>query len=268
MSASSGPAGPAGPPARLARVPMRPGMVTQAELDDGIFSNMEVRAAKGKTPAYALIAPHASELEEEELPTVVGISGEEQMHVSRFIRSWRAEDRNWQVVVPLRKAMGTPYFFDPQGVEAIVAFIRLLLDDEERQIIPFGVERGKIHLFGSSNGGAAAVAVAARIPELVSSLTVATGFIPDSLQDFLPLAALPLVRLYVGDRDEYGHNTELAKLQRGIELAGGSVEFHLLEGAGHFNIGQAIDLEAFWDGFEGARTKKPPCVGCCFHRHC
>lgn len=226
-----------------------------------VFSDFEVREACDGLPAFAIIAPRPKDVESvQDLPTVFGISGEEQMHVSKFIRSWKVEEKGWQVVVPLRAAMGTPYFFDPGGLEIILDFMRRLLEDKDRILLPFGIEGQKLHVFGSSNGGATALAAAVLMPERVASLTLVTGFVPDIVQDLTPLAAVPSIRLYVGDKDELGHCECLQELKVGIESAGGSAELLVIPGAGHTTIGRRIGPAFFWAGLEAARPKAPAVV--------
>lgn len=106
---------------------------------------------------------------------------------------------------------------------------------------------------GTSNGGASVAAVATRVPHLVASLTLVTGFVPDCLTDFRSLLTILTIRLYVGDKDEMGHCQALQGMHEQIDNAGGSAQLDILEGARHGNIGHYIDMGAFWDGLEAAR---------------
>merc|ERR1719446_962686 len=153
---------------------------------------------------FALIAPRGAIRGRQALPTILAISGEEQRHVSKFFRAWQAEKRLWQVIVPLRPRSGIPYLFDEAGVERVVKLMRRILEDKRCDLSPFRIENRKFHLVGTSNGGASVAAVAARAPNLVASLTMVTGFVPDTLTDFSRLLTILSIRLYVGDKDEMG----------------------------------------------------------------
>merc|ERR550537_123168 len=131
--------------------------------------------------------------------------------------------------------------------------MRCILEDKEGLLAPFRVECRKFHLIGSSNGGASVAAVAARIPNLVASLTLVTGFVPDSLTDFSRLLTILSIRLYVGDHDEMGHCICLQEMEQQLRRAGAAAELVVLEGARHGDIGQFIDMEDFWRGLEAAR---------------
>lgn len=203
---------------------------------------------------YAVIAPpYAPARSCRQLPTVLAISGEEQLHVSRFFTAWRAEKKDWQVVVPLRVKSGTPYLFDAAGVERVVQLMERILESMDGEVVPFGVESRKFHLVGTSNGGTSVAAVAARVPHLVASLTLVTGEVPDSLVDFRSLLTIPTIRLYVGDKDEMGHYQALQDMCEEIDKIGGTAQLHILEGARHGNIGHYIDMAAFWEGLQAAR---------------
>eukprot|EP00928_Gymnodinium_smaydae_P063996 TRINITY_DN47441_c0_g1_i1.p1 TRINITY_DN47441_c0_g1~~TRINITY_DN47441_c0_g1_i1.p1 ORF type:complete len:300 (+),score=58.26 TRINITY_DN47441_c0_g1_i1:88-987(+) len=200
-------------------------------------------------------------LERVTVPTVLAISGEEQLHVSRFIRSLNADKRGWQVLTPLRDRIGTHYLFDPPGVELVVQFMLAALCDNSGAIAPSGIEGGKFHLVGNSNGGAAVLAVASRMPELVASLSLVTGFIPQELEDLSCLKTVPSIHLYAGDKDELGHNIALQGLSEQLEHCGVQAELHILPGVRHGNIGINIDKAAFWRTLEDARPRPSVCMG-------
>lgn len=162
----------------------------------------------------------------------------------------------WQVIVPLRSRSGTPYLFDEAGVEKVLKLMRRVLEDDKCQIAPFRVESQKFHLVGTSNGGASVAAVAAHAPNLVASLTLVTGFIPDTMTDFSRLLTILSIRLYVGDKDEMGHYICLQEMEQQIHEAGAAAELFVLEGVRHGNIGLHIDMEEFWQGLEVARWKE------------
>lgn len=227
--------------------------ISRSDSSLSLPADVELRYLDGDTSRpFALIAPKGI-LDSKVLPTVLAISGEEQCHVSKFFRAWRAEERRWQVIVPLRQKSGTPYLFDEAGVDIVVELMRRILDDEVAALTPFRVESKKFHLVGCSNGGAAVAAVAARVPLWVASLTMVTGFAPYSLNDYKKLLTILSIRLYVGDMDEMGHHITLKDMEQEILQAGAAVDLVILAGAKHGNIGSHIDMNDFWRGLEEAR---------------
>lgn len=199
------------------------------------------------------------------VPTVLAISGEAQRHVSAFFRAWRAEGRGWQVVVPTRGA-DTPLLFEDEGLDHVVALMQRLVapgsgegaspkpeapEAGAADVLPLA-EGGKLHLVGTSNGGASVLAAALRAPLLVASLSLVTGFAPEGLGDLAPLRAIPC-RLFAGDQDECGHDKALERLKEQLEEAGCAAELTIFPGARHMNIGHFLDMELFWRGLEAAR---------------
>ncbi|CAK0895344.1 unnamed protein product [Prorocentrum cordatum] len=207
-----------------------------------LLSAVQARGARGPgTLPFARIVPKGKVARWDDaentgaLPTVLAISGEEQLHVSAFFRSWRAEAAGWQVAVPLRPKMGTPYLFDPAGVELVVGFMRELLADRDLKLLPSGVESGGLHLVGCSNGAAAALAAAVAAPELVLSLSLVAGFIPDELKDVSPLRGVQGIQMYVGSKDTT-HLQSLTELKSWLDASGIPSELTVVEGASHGNI--------------------------------
>lgn len=237
----------------FAGAPAPMGTLSEEEAASGAYSEIVLHPARAVGGLqFALIASGAHNLHSVR-PTVIAISGEEQLHVSKFFRAWRAEARQWQVVVPLRPGRGTPYLFEPQGAQLVLQLMRAILASEDKLLVPHGVEGGRFHLIGTSNGGASVLAAAVRAPELVASLTLVTGFIPAGTDDLGRLAGIPAIRLYVGDADNLGHDVALQDLKQRFDALAVPAELHVLEGARHSNVGQYIDMEAFWQGLEVAR---------------
>jgi len=80
-----------------------------------------------------------------------------------------------------------------------------------------------------------------------------TGFIPFDDRTLAPLNVVPCIRLFVGDQDEVGHLDTMSELKAVLDKEGVNSSFTLLPGAGHFDIGNYIDMAAFWKELEAAR---------------
>eukprot|EP00931_Biecheleriopsis_adriatica_P078070 TRINITY_DN51548_c0_g1_i1.p1 TRINITY_DN51548_c0_g1~~TRINITY_DN51548_c0_g1_i1.p1 ORF type:complete len:281 (+),score=36.29 TRINITY_DN51548_c0_g1_i1:42-884(+) len=247
------------------------GELSKVESESGLFSDIQVLLRSDTGLPCALIAPKIEADPADAVcgapwewhcmgrgrrrprPTIVAISGEEQLHVSKLFRAWQADQRDWQVVVPMRRSSGTPYLFEPEGVKEVVDLLKFILRDSPVEVVRFPIEGGKFHVAGTSNGGAAALAIARAAPSLIASLTLVTGFLPPGITNLSPLRELKSIRLYVGDADEMGHLTKMQGLKRALEKSGVGADFKVVPNAGHFNIGAFLDVEELWSGFEDAR---------------
>lgn len=236
---------------------MTPGWIAPEAQEDDVFSPIhEIDLDGSWIPRVYIIADYDTRSSQAPRPTVLAVSGEEQRHVSKFIRSWRAERRGWQVLTPMRPTgRDQPYFFDAGGLEPLLKLMRgLIRCSGGAGPLPAPVESGKLHLVGTSNGGATVLAAACAAPHLVASLTLVTGFPPDVVRDLEPLRQLPLVRLYAGEKDELGHQRALTVLANKAAAMGIRTQLRILQGATHMSIGQHVEQGQFWDELEQARV--------------
>jgi hypothetical protein len=182
-------------------------------------------------------------------PTIVAVSRGGQQHVAKLSRLLRAELHGWQLIVAMRPE-GSPDLYEPAGTTLLQQFLEALLVRDD--LTPFAVLSDVFHLLGMSNGGAAVLALAAKVPTLVASLTLVTGYIPQ-LTDVQALRIISPIHFYVGDNDEMGHEDELRNARAEILSAGGTAHLHIVKGAGHFDITEHLNLKTFWGRFEAAR---------------
>lgn len=227
-----------------------PGELTQKQIASGLFSDLVELPVGPDALRCSLIAPEAS-AEPQPLPTILAISGEEQLHVSLFFRAWRAERRGWQVVAPARQSKDSPYLFEKAGLDLLAKLVRSILKGGECPAL-HRVEGRKLHLVGTSNGGASVLALAARLPDHIASVTLVTGFVPDCLKDLGPLRCVPRIRL-IGSKSDL-KTLQIAQDQ--LELAKAPVDdLQIVKGANHANVGQQLDMEAFWSWLEAGKPK-------------
>lgn len=228
-------------------------MLTKDEKRTGIYSELEFRpqSAEAGTP-YAYIAPQGPGSRHQLLPTVLAVSDGDQHHVSKFFRTWRADARAWQVVVPLRGATDAPLLYQTEGLDVIQRFMKRLLADDDRALLPNGVEGKRFHLVGLGAGGGAVTALAVCVPELVASLTVVKGFIPRTLTDpdLERLRRLPCIRMYLADGDERKWVAAMHKMKDRLDAVCVDADFQVYKGP---DITQLIDIGRFWQGLQLAR---------------
>lgn len=160
------------------------------------------------------------------------------------------------MIIPMRREDGSsPKLYESDGVDIVVKFMAFLLrgSRECTDMLPAPIEGGKLHLVGTSNGGATVLAAACQAPELVASLTLVTGFVPRPVRDVKALSPVPLIRLYAGADDELGHQDALERLKLQLDRVGIGAILRVLPGAGHMTIGQHVDMGQFWAELEAAR---------------
>ncbi|CAE7541326.1 unnamed protein product [Symbiodinium natans] len=185
------------------------------------------------------------------IPTILAISRGEQRHVAKLFRALRAEERGWQLLVPMRTA-NSPDFFEPAGLTILEQLLKAVLEDREGDISPFGAMSNVFHFLGMSHGSAALLSLACKAPEQVGSLTLIQGFLPQ-LCEIQALRNTENIHFYVGDQDELGHREYLRGIKESLKEAGGRSHTHLVKGASHYDIDKFIDLEDLWKRLELAR---------------
>ena len=112
-----------------------------------------------------------------------------------------AEKRGFIVIAPA--APGGDLFFQ-EGARIFPEFLRLLLAD-------YKIRDGKFHVAGPSNGGIAAMHVAAAHPQFFLSATAFPGYLWQPSEAKLRALARTCVFLYVGEHDDYRWHGEMKK---------------------------------------------------------
>eukprot|EP01064_Diplonema_japonicum_P009629 TRINITY_DN17101_c0_g1_i1.p1 TRINITY_DN17101_c0_g1~~TRINITY_DN17101_c0_g1_i1.p1 ORF type:complete len:238 (+),score=18.19 TRINITY_DN17101_c0_g1_i1:87-800(+) len=186
----------------------------------------------------------------EAVPCIIAISGEAQQHVSRFFQAWKVEERGWITVTPIRPNKHGLFFEDERALGMIKGLVEHLKET-------LNIEDNKVHLVGTSNGGTTAWHYAAHYPDDVASVTVVTGCLTRYAEANISRTFAIPTEVYVGDGDELGFYPALQHAKRVLDTAGHpNSNLHILPGAGHFNIGQFVDMKAFWEKMESMRVKE------------
>mmetsp|Transcript_147903 Transcript_147903/g.411942 ORF Transcript_147903/g.411942 Transcript_147903/m.411942 type:complete len:354 (+) Transcript_147903:95-1156(+) len=229
-----------------------PGELTDKQKASGFFSELleiDVAPFGHKKLRCFVMAPKVQE-QLQPLPTILAVSGEEQLHASLFFRAWRAERRGWQVIVAARESKDTPYLMDKPGLDLLAMLTKNILKGQSPVIHP--VEGARLHLVGTSNGGASVLALAARKPDQIASVSLVTGYVPECLKDFGPLGRVPRIRLMGSKQDRNNLQDVLDQL----ELVRAPVDgLHIVSGANHTNVGEKLDMESFWSWLEASRPE-------------
>jgi predicted esterase len=156
-----------------------------------------------------------------------------------------AEKRGYIVVAPA--APDDQLFFE-DGARIFPEFLKMILAD-------YKIQHNKFHIAGPSNGGIAALYVAAANPQYFLSVTAFPGFMWEPSAAKLQAISKMCVFMYVGENDEYMWHSEMKKEADSLR-AMGTVARYTVE------MGQPHRLETLagaragrlFDGFE--ETKK------------
>ena len=140
-------------------------------------------------------------------------------------RNFRAEaERRGYIVVAPAAPDGDLFF---QGGERIFPeFLDTILAN-------YKVAGGKFHVAGPSNGGIAAMHVAAQHPGYFVSATAFPGYLWRPSDDKLRAMTKLCVYLYVGEHDEYRWHDEMQREASFLRAAGAVARYVLERGQGH-----------------------------------
>jgi poly(3-hydroxybutyrate) depolymerase len=179
-------------------------------------------------------------------PAIVALGGGPQTMntvdniLSRNFRE-EAEKRGYIVVAPA--APDGQLFFD-EGADIFPEFLDMIMAD-------YKIQGGKFHIAGPSNGGIAALHIAASNPQYFLSVTAFPGYMWEPSAAKLLAISKMCVFMYVGEHDPYMWHGEMRKeaefLRSKGTLARYSVEKdqpHRLETLAGENAGR------LFDGFE------------------
>jgi predicted esterase len=155
-----------------------------------------------------------------------------------------AEKRGYIVVAPA--APDGQLFFE-SGDRIFPDFLKQILAD-------YKIEGGKFHIAGPSNGGIAAMHVAAAHPEYFRSVTAFPGYLWEPTQAKLQALSKICVFLYVGENDEYRWHDEMKREAEFLRSKGDIARYTVEKGQPHrLETLAGEHASRLFDGFEEAR---------------
>jgi poly(3-hydroxybutyrate) depolymerase len=213
----------------------------------GAAVSERIMRVSGTSVHYKLVLPDRYDVANAYPAVLVMGGGPQTMDtVERTIeRNFRveAERRGFIVVAPA--APDGELFF--QGGEKIFpAFLDMILAS-------YKIAGGKFHVAGPSNGGIAAMHVAALHPSYFVSVTAFPGYLWRPTDAKLRELAGVCVFLYVGEHDEYQWHDEMEREAAALRAAGTVARYSLERGQGHrleTLVGEGASR--LFDGFEEA----------------
>lgn len=155
-----------------------------------------------------------------------------------------AEQRGYIVVGPAAPD-GDLFFYDGDRI-----FPELL----DNVLAAYKIEGGKFHVAGPSNGGIAAMHVAAKHPRYFWSATAFPGYLWQPSEAKLRALDGICVYLYIGENDDYRWHGEMEREAEYLRSRGSVAEYTVERGQPHrLETLAGAGASRLFDGFEAAR---------------
>ena len=203
---------------------------------------------RGLTVHYKVVLPDGYD-PAKTYPAIIALGGGPQTMntvdgvLNRNLRA-EAERRGYIVVAPA--APDGQLFFEG-GARIFPDFLKKILAD-------YRIEGGKFHIGGPSNGGIAAMHVAAANPQYFRSVTAFPGYLWEPTTAKLQALSRICVFMYVGENDEYRWHEEMKREADFLRSKGDVARYTVEKGQPHRLETLAGDHAVrLFDGFEEAR---------------
>jgi poly(3-hydroxybutyrate) depolymerase len=204
--------------------------------------------ARGLTVHYKVVLPTGYDAAKA-YPAIIALGGGPQTMntvdavLNRNLRA-EAEKRGYIVVAPA--APDGQLFFEG-GDRIFPDFLKQLLSD-------YKIEGGRFHIVGPSNGGIAAMHVAAANPQYFRSVTAFPGYLWEPTPSKLQALTKICVFMYVGENDEYRWHEEMKREAEFLRSKGDVARYTVEKGQPHRLETLAGDHAGrLFDGFEEAK---------------
>jgi predicted esterase len=163
--------------------------------------------------------------------------------LNRNLRA-EAEKRGYIVVAPA--APDDRLFFE-DGARIFPEFLKMMLAD-------YKIQDNKFHIAGPSNGGIAALHVAALNPQYFVSVTAFPGYMWEPTAAKVQAISKMCVFLYVGENDEYMWHGEMKKEVEELRSKGTVARYTVEKGQPHrMDTLAGANAGRLFDGFEETR---------------
>lgn len=203
----------------------------------------------GLTVSYKVVLPDGYAADQA-YPAIIAFGGGPQTMdtVDRILsRNLQAEaEKRGYIVLALAAPGGRLYFQD--GARIIPEFLEGVLGE-------YNIEGGKFHVAGVSNGGIAALHVAAENPQYFLSATAFPGFMWEATPAKLEAVSEMCVFMYVGENDRHRWHAEMMREVEYINANGGSARYNVEEGQPHrIDTLAGPNAGRLFDGFDEAKN--------------
>jgi len=203
----------------------------------------------GTTVRYKVVLPNGYD-PAKSYPSILAFGGGPQtMNTVDAVldRNFRAEAEKRGYIVVAPSAPDDQLFFE-NGARIFPEFLKLIEAD-------YKIQDHKFHIAGPSNGGIAAMHVAALYPEYFLSVTAYPGFMWKPTAAKLQAISKLCVFLYVGENDHYRWHPEMQKEVEYLQSKGTVARYSVEKGEPHrLETLAGAKAGRLFDGFE--ETKK------------
>jgi poly(3-hydroxybutyrate) depolymerase len=203
---------------------------------------------RGLTVHYKVVLPNGYD-PAKTYPGIIALGGGPQTMntvdgvLNRNLRA-EAEKRGYIVVAPA--APDGQLFFEG-GARIFPDFLKQILAD-------YKIEGGQFHIAGPSNGGIAAMHVAAANPQYFRSVTAFPGYLWEPTTAKLQALSRICVFMYVGENDDYRWHDEMKREADFLRSRGDVARYTVEKGQPHRLETLAGEHAArLFEGFEEAR---------------
>jgi poly(3-hydroxybutyrate) depolymerase len=207
-----------------------------------------VMRVAGTPVHYKLVLPDGYDPASEYPAVLVFGGGPQTMEtVDRALeRNFRAEAEKRGYIVVAPAAPDGSLFF--QGGE------RIFPEFLDRLVREYKIAEGKFHVAGPSNGGIAALHVAAQNPDRFLSVTAFPGYLWQPTTDKLVAFAKLCVYLYIGEHDEYRWHDEMRREAQFLRSRGAVASYTVEAGQPHrIETVAGANAGRLFDGFQAAK---------------
>ncbi len=162
-------------------------------------------------------------------------------------RNFRAEAERRGYIVIGPAAPGGDLFFEG-GERIFPAFLKTVLTY-------YKITDNKFHIAGPSNGGIAALLVAAENPDYFLSVTAFPGYMWEPSNKKLLAIAKMCVYFYVGENDEYRWHDEMKREAEFLSARGTVAKYSVEKGQPHrIETLAGANASRLFDGFEAVKN--------------
>ena len=162
-------------------------------------------------------------------------------------RNFRAEAERRGYIVIAPAAPGGELFFEG-GERIFPEFLKTALTY-------YKIADGKFHVAGPSNGGIAALHVAAANPDYFLSVTAFPGYMWEPSNKKLLAIAKMCVYFYVGENDEYRWHDEMKREAEFLSSRGAVAKYSVEKGQPHrIETLAGANASRLFDGFEAVKN--------------
>jgi poly(3-hydroxybutyrate) depolymerase len=202
----------------------------------------------GTTVRYKVVLPNGFD-PAKEYPGIIALGGGPQTMNSvdgTLARNFQAEaEKRGYIVIGIAAPNGELFF--EGGARVVPEFLRMMLAD-------YRIQGGKFHIAGPSNGGIAALHLAAANPQYFLSVTAFPGYMWQPTPARLQAISKMCVFMYVGELDEYMWHGEMKKEAEFLRSKGTVARYTVEKGQPHrMDTLAGASAARLFDGFEETR---------------